>query len=509
MEEGTPKLPSAGDVVGGKYRVERVIGRGGMGTVLAVRHLGLDEPRALKLMLPRGMELPQARERFFREARAAAKLRSDNAVAIHDVGILPDGFPYIEMELLEGADLAQLLKRSGPIPVAQAVEWIAQACDPVGEAHALGIVHRDIKPGNLFLARTPSGRAIVKVLDFGIAKTANVETDPSLTGTNASFGSPMYMSPEQMRGARFADPRSDLWALGVVLFELLTGRRPFVSESITALALIVTSDPAPHPMSLRPEVPPVVDAVVMRCLEKSPDRRFASAAELGAALRRALLELGAAPTARTSLASSDGGLHAPPLRPPTFSGSPAAPPSTPWQPTPLASARSSLGDATGDPSRPSMGASPTSPSSPTVGTLSTTVGRRPGPKPAMIIGLLCGAVLMGLLVALVAWRGAGATKAQALSASGGTATLAPAPLLDASAAKPAHPESAHVASAEPEPQPSADVPSLALSASPASPTASAKASGPTPPPKLTSSAASGSRPSKQPAQPKTGFGGID
>ena len=170
MDEGTPKLPVVGDVVGGKYRVDRVIGRGGMGTVLAVRHLGLDEARALKLMLPRGLELPQARERFFREARAAAKLRNQHAVAVHDVGVLPDGFPYIEMELLEGCDLAQLLKRGGSIPVATAVEWIAQACEPVGEAHALGIVHRDLKPGNLFLARTQSGREIIKVLDFGIAK---------------------------------------------------------------------------------------------------------------------------------------------------------------------------------------------------------------------------------------------------------------------------------------------------------------------------------------------------
>jgi serine/threonine protein kinase len=288
VEEGAPKLPSVGDVVGGKYRVDRVIGRGGMGTVLAVRHLGLDEARALKLMLPRGLELPQSRERFFREARAAAKLRSENAVAVHDVGVLPDGFPYIEMELLEGADLAQMLKRNPSIPYASAVEWIAQACDAVGEAHAHGIVHRDLKPGNLFLCRTPSGRELVKVLDFGIAKTASADTDPTLTGTNASFGSPMYMSPEQMRGARFADPRSDIWGLGVVLFELLTGKRPFAAESVTALALVVTGDPAPHPRSMRADIPAEVDAVVMRCLEKQPDKRFASAGDLAVALRAAI-----------------------------------------------------------------------------------------------------------------------------------------------------------------------------------------------------------------------------
>ncbi len=291
----TPLDPRPGDVLGGKYRVERVLGRGGMGIVLEVRHLGLDEVRALKLMLPRGVERPEARERFFREARSAVKLRSEHAVRVHDVGILPEGAPYIEMELLHGHDLAAILAEAGRISIVDAVRWIREAASAVDEAHRAGIVHRDIKPENLFLARSPTGIDTIKVLDFGIAKDAATDADPALTATNASFGSPYYMSPEQMRGVRHATARSDVWGLGVVLHELLVGQRPFQAKSVTALALAVVREPAPPPSSLREEVPASLDAIVARCLEKDPERRFASAAQLATALQAALSEVTGAP----------------------------------------------------------------------------------------------------------------------------------------------------------------------------------------------------------------------
>jgi serine/threonine-protein kinase len=412
MEPDPPKLPAVGDVVGGKYRIERVLGRGGMGTVLAVRHLGLDEPRALKLMLPKGLELPQARERFFREARAAAKLRSEHAVAVHDVGVLPDGFPYIEMELLEGSDLSSLLKRSGAVPVAHAVRWIAEACEPVGEAHGLGIVHRDLKPGNLFLARTPTGKETIKVLDFGIAKTGALEAaDSTLTGTQASFGSPMYMSPEQMRGARYAEPRSDVWALGVVLFELLTGRRPFNAESVTGLALVVTNDPAPSPRALREDVPPALEAVILRCLAKSPDGRFGSAMELARALLEAYpqafpLPQGGPPSRAGAENARVGSPMLAVATPLPTAGGPGAPGAAPgWHAQPQPASQPSVPSAPwGDPAAPSTGSNPQLPSHPSVGTLSTTIGGSKGPSPALLVGGALAVMVVGVGLAFGAYR---------------------------------------------------------------------------------------------------------
>ncbi len=272
-----------GDVLAGKYRVDRVLGVGGMGVVVAATHLQLDQKVALKFMLPQGAQSQALVERFSREARAAVRLKSDHVARVLDVGTLPWGAPYMVMEYLEGDDLGSVVGREGPMPFERAVDCVLQACDAVAEAHALGIVHRDLKPRNLFLTRRNDGRALVKVLDFGISKH-KAEGDLSLTGTTEVIGSPYYMSPEQLKSARAADERSDIWALGVILYELVTGTVPFVAESVTALTAMVLQE-APAPASLvRPDVPPELGRVISRCLEKAPSARFPTVAALAAAL---------------------------------------------------------------------------------------------------------------------------------------------------------------------------------------------------------------------------------
>ncbi len=277
-------LIAPGQLLAGKYRVERVLGAGGMGVVLAATHVHLHQRVALKLMLPEGLANPVLGERFAREARAAARLKSAHVAHVFDVGTLEMGSPYMVMEYLEGSDLASIVARHGALDVDVAVDCVLQACDAVAEAHSIGIVHRDLKPGNLFLTNRNDGRPLVKVLDFGISKHASNPTDLSLTSTTEVIGSPNYMSPEQLRSARRADARSDIWGLGVILHELLTGRVPFVAETFAELASKVLNDP-PIPLSTtRPEATPELARIVGRCLEKDPERRYPNVAELAAAL---------------------------------------------------------------------------------------------------------------------------------------------------------------------------------------------------------------------------------
>jgi serine/threonine protein kinase len=273
-----------GDVLAGKYKVERVLGVGGMGVVVAARHLQLDQLVALKFVLPSALEDRLVTERFLREAKAAAKLKSEHVAKVLDVGTLETNAPYIVMEYLEGTNLAEVIALQAPLAPDVACDYLIQACEALSEAHTLGIVHRDLKPQNLFLTKGIGGGALVKVLDFGISKIKETETAHHLTQTTTVIGSPLYMAPEQMRSARNADPRSDIWSLGVVLYELLVRQLPFEAETITDLAIKIVQEPFPLLENLRPEISPALAAVVYKCLEKDPANRFTDAGELASAL---------------------------------------------------------------------------------------------------------------------------------------------------------------------------------------------------------------------------------
>jgi serine/threonine-protein kinase len=225
--------PSPGEVIATKYRVERVLGAGGMGVVVAAHHLQLETRVAIKFLLPGTLKDADAVARFAREARAAAKITNEHVARVFDVGALETGAPYIVMEFLDGVDLATRLRSQGPLDIEEAVEFLLQICEALAEAHALGIVHRDLKPANLFCFRRPDGLPWIKILDFGISKTLHTEgfsAQAAFTQSAAIMGSPRYMSPEQMQSARNVDARSDIWALGIVLYELLAGRPPFKAK---------------------------------------------------------------------------------------------------------------------------------------------------------------------------------------------------------------------------------------------------------------------------------------
>ncbi|MDF2692696.1 MAG: serine/threonine protein kinase, partial [Labilithrix sp.] len=276
-------IPRPGDIIAGRYEVERNIGGGGMGSVVAARHRQLDERVAVKFLHPRLADDVANVERFVREAKAASRIKTEHVIRVHDIGTTEDGLPFIVMELLEGIDLAHLAAR-GPVPIALAVDCTLQAAEALAEAHAVGIIHRDIKPSNLWLSQRKDGTPLVKVLDFGISKLATTEGDAKLTETQAVFGSPSYMSPEQIRSAKRVDHRTDIWALGVVLYELLTTQLPFDADNVPGVLAAVTADD-PRPLrSLRADVPATLEAVIFACLVKDPARR-ATLAELTAGLR--------------------------------------------------------------------------------------------------------------------------------------------------------------------------------------------------------------------------------
>jgi serine/threonine-protein kinase len=290
LEVATPVRP--GDVVAGKYRVERIIGSGGMGIVVAAHHLALDEPVALKFVRPHQTENREVVERLKREARATFRLRNVHTVRVHDVGELPAGPLYIVMELLEGRDLRAELDARGALPVAEVVSHALDTCDALDEAHALGIVHRDLKPGNLFLAKTVGGRAIVKILDFGMSKLdPSLTEDGPLTRPETALGTPRYMAPEQWKSASNVDPAADIWALGVVMYELLTGKVPLRELGLVERQARLLAGAIPSPREARPEVPEALARVVLRCLRADPRARWTSAANLASALRAAFPQI--------------------------------------------------------------------------------------------------------------------------------------------------------------------------------------------------------------------------
>ncbi|WP_394841751.1 protein kinase [Pendulispora brunnea] len=276
-----------GDLFLEKYRIERLVGKGGMGAVYAAVDVDLSRRVAVKLLLPHVASVPQAVTRFINEGRAAARIEGEHVARVFAAGRTPDGLAYMVLELLEGADLASYLRQHPRMPVGQAVDYLLQALEAVAEAHHHGIVHRDLKPGNLFLARRSNGTEVVKVLDFGISKVTDPLMDPAdhaLTSTRAMLGSPLYMSPEQLRSAKSVDRRSDIWSLGVMLYEMLTGSLPFRGESMGELfAAILEQDPVPLGQH-RPDVPPELQATVAACLQRDPQRRIPDAYQLACAL---------------------------------------------------------------------------------------------------------------------------------------------------------------------------------------------------------------------------------
>jgi serine/threonine-protein kinase len=488
----TPGRPAVepGDVIGEKYRIDALIGQGGVGDVFQAQHLELDERVAIKFLKTESMSDKSVVARFVREAKAAVSIKSEYVASVFDVGVLQTGAPYMVMEYLEGKDLGDILAERSVLSVKEAVEYAMQTCEALAVAHSKGIIHRDIKPENLFVTSRGHGN-IIKVLDFGISKAA-------LTGsifggqlptvkTQSLMGTPLYMAPEQVRSTHAIDQRSDIWSLGMVLYELLTGSPAFQASSITELcAAILESEVAPLAMH-RPEVPAGLAQVVHRCLEKDPKRRFQNVAELAIALmpfgpKRARISAersssvmhaaGMVPeryalpssypppgSATADLGASPGALHAPALPAPV----------TRPEPEGQANARPVVQSGTDSPN-PAAG-----------GTLSS--GRRLG-------AIIAAVVVFALIAGFAGWklRGAGdgqpaasAAPSQAAtptnSASVAPVAPAPAPLpaadsvatdaIDMSAKAPPPDRAPPVHTAAPRPQPAPAAP--ARSAAPGKP----------------------------------------
>ncbi|MBX3208607.1 MAG: serine/threonine protein kinase [Labilithrix sp.] len=288
MTEPYPSpYPASGEIVDGKYKIEKILGEGGMGAVARATHVVLGGTLALKFMNPQFMSFPGAVERFVNEGRASKAIKSDHVLPVTDVGLLPNGTPYLLMECLYGVDLADLLARDGPsgLPVPRAVHFVVQILRGLQAAHAIGIIHRDMKPSNCFVVTHDGEEDFVKILDFGISKVVQPGSS-SLTQTNSALGTPLYMSPEQARSPRDVDTRSDLYSVGVILYELLCGHTPFFSESgefTEILFQLFTADPPPIQQT-RPELPDELAAIVHKALSREVNDRHASAVELAEAL---------------------------------------------------------------------------------------------------------------------------------------------------------------------------------------------------------------------------------
>lgn len=324
--------PTASQIIAGKYRLESLIGHGGMGSVWRARHATLDMPVAIKFMAPQALADAESRQRFDREARALAALRTPHIVQVIDFGVDEDT-PYIVMELLEGEDLSTRLAQRRRLSLDEVSRILAQVARALRRAHEAGITHRDLKPSNIFLARIDD-EEIIKVLDFGVAKLAQAGllTDDALTKAGTLLGSPGYMSPEQARGKE-VDFRSDLWALSVIVFRAVTGVKPFAGDSIAELVIKLCIDPRPIPTRCAPDLPPAVDRFFEKAFAAAPEDRFQSAVEMAAAFAAMLgqpsLELsqaGPSPVAGISPSWRDG---PPPAAPAPQVFVPPPPPATP------------------------------------------------------------------------------------------------------------------------------------------------------------------------------------
>ena len=289
MEDAQFQMPfQPGEILAGKYEVQELLGVGGIGFVVSAKHLDLGEKVALKFLRPDALTNPEAVGRFAREARASVQIKSEHVARVFDVGHLADGSPFIVMEYLEGNDLGALLDERGPLPIKLAVEYVLQACQALAAAHARGVVHRDVKPENLFLERRAQGLDVIKVLDFGISKVAltgsSFETRHPLAQTTMAMGSPTYMSPEQIRASQDIDSRTDIWSLGCVLYELLTGKPAFDAPSLTQISAAILEREPPALRQRCPGASTGLEVVVKQCLAKDPRGRFQNVGELAVAL---------------------------------------------------------------------------------------------------------------------------------------------------------------------------------------------------------------------------------
>ncbi|MGA7122895.1 MAG: serine/threonine-protein kinase [Polyangiaceae bacterium] len=322
-----PILPAPSVVIAGRFRLNRLLGRGGMGSVWHATHLGLDIPCAVKFIEGEVAQLPQMQARFEREAKAAAQLRSPHVVQILDHGV-SEGTPYIAMELLDGEDLGKRLARLGRLPAHELLPIVAQVGRALTKAHAQGIVHRDLKPDNIFLVRDDD-REITKVLDFGIAKASGSGAPGANTQTGTMLGTPYYMSPEQAQGTKTVDARSDLWSLAVIVFEALTGQRPFESEALGDLLMKIIVGPIPRPSQISGvggDLPPALDDWWAKASRRDPSQRFQTAKELSDGLAVVFGRSGSEVYAAASppIAASSGGAPASVLGAPSppFAGTP-------------------------------------------------------------------------------------------------------------------------------------------------------------------------------------------
>ena len=291
---------SPGEVLPGGYQIEGQLGRGGHSIVYAARDTSDGHPVAVKVLDSEHLT-EDARARFVREAEIHRKLTSDHVARVLDAYDLDDGaggrLVFLVMERLTGEDANRRVEREGPQPVERAISWLLDACEALAEAHAAGVVHRDLKPGNLFLVRGPDRPSMVKLLDFGIARLRDGEgiTGHRLTTSTSVFGSPAYIAPEQLLSTSKADARSDVYGLGATLFELVTGQVPFPAKNLADMTANIIRDPPRSAHAIRPEVPPKLDHIILKCLAKNPNDRFQTVIELRDALLQVLVDPKEAP----------------------------------------------------------------------------------------------------------------------------------------------------------------------------------------------------------------------
>jgi len=459
----------AGEIVAGRFRLTRELGRGGMGSVWLAQDSSLDTPCAIKFIHGQAAEDPQMRARFEREAKSAAQLRSPNVVQILDHGV-SDGTPYIAMELLEGEDLDHRIRRVGRLSPPEAIYIISQVGKALTRANAAGLVHRDLKPANIFLVRDED-RDIPKVLDFGVAKSTVPELADSSTKTGALMGTPFYMSPEQTRGTKTIDHRSDLWALGVITFQCIAGRLPFLSDNLGDLLFKIGTDPIPMPSQVAPDLPPGFDAWWTQASQRDPSLRFQTAKEFVDALAMAFgISHGGGLSTSGGFAQGapgPGGTYVMPPSPSTGSGGSSAG----WG---ASQSGAVVHGASGAP----------------VTHVGVTAPGAPAQKrgPGLVVGVIGGAVAIGILVAVAAFRlsaqpPAPATALAATSDASAAPSASARPTVTVTATASATPTASASASASASATPSAEPSATPLSKRhvPAAKTAKTSAPGPTQP----------------------------